>query len=151
MDSFPSTFSDQNIRSNESLPLNIRGEDEVEWRYLSELIEAQAWILYPLKPVSCIVGRHPPPRKSHSTSISISTSISASTSAPPSSQHKHTHNKQQQQQQQAYNPSNAFCASLYTITKGGLCTLQLGPEVGTSRKDVLGKLLYTVEMEVGRL
>lgn len=48
MDSFPSTFSDQNIRSNESLPLNIRGEDEVEWRYLSELIEGMCLLFLPL-------------------------------------------------------------------------------------------------------
>jgi len=40
---------------------------------------------------------------------------------------------------------------LYSIDKGGLRALELGPEVGYSRKEALGKLLCSVELEVGRL
>ncbi|KAI4934663.1 hypothetical protein J4E85_002521 [Alternaria conjuncta] len=109
-------------RPREPLP-NLRGEDETEIRYLIDLIETQSWILSPLKPPSCILGRHPPPKASAS-----------STSKP-----------------KAVDPSLAFCASLYSIEQGGVRSLELGPEMGGSRKEALEHLLGVVEMEIGRM
>ncbi|KAF1831435.1 hypothetical protein BDW02DRAFT_505328 [Decorospora gaudefroyi] len=45
----------------------------------------------------------------------------------------------------------AFCASLYSFSKNGGKSLDLGPETGPSRKLVLVKLLEVVEMEIGRM
>ncbi|KAI1516241.1 hypothetical protein L13192_04872 [Pyrenophora tritici-repentis] len=102
---------------------SLRGEDETELRYLVDLIESTSWILSPISPPTCILGRHPPPKNPP---------LSTSTLSNPSA-------------------TNAFCASLYTIGKAGARTLELGPEVGKTRKETLGRLLECVEVEVGRL
>lgn len=48
--------------------------------------------------------------------------------------------------------SGRFCASVYTMGgKSGARTLDIGPEVGETRHDVLTKLLYKVEIEVGKM
>jgi hypothetical protein len=80
--------------------------------------------LSPLKPPSCILGRHPPPK------------------SPGTSSHK---------QKAIIDPSLAFCASLYSIEKGGVRSLEVGPEVGSSRKEALERLLEVVETEIGRM
>jgi len=81
----------------------------------------QSWILSPLKPPSCILGRHPPPKDPNSS------------------------------KQKIIDPSLAFCASLYSIGQGGVRSLEVGPEVGRSRKEALERLLEVVEMEIGRM
>ncbi|EAT82116.1 hypothetical protein HBI56_080840 [Parastagonospora nodorum] len=43
----------------EPLP-NLRGEDETEIQLLTQLIESGAWMLSPLRPPTCVIGRIPP-------------------------------------------------------------------------------------------
>ncbi|KAH6883092.1 hypothetical protein BKA58DRAFT_464968 [Alternaria rosae] len=122
MDSLEANMPERLGRPREPLP-NLRGEDETEIRYLIDLIETQSWILSPLKCPSCILGRHPPPKASANSSS----------------------------KQKAVDPSTAFCTSLYSIEQGGVRSLELGPEMGSSRKEALGNLLGVVEMEIGRM
>jgi hypothetical protein len=138
-------------RSRDPIP-NLRGEDESEITYLIHLIEctspspcpwlssfhftsflrhadfdpttALSWTLYgPTKQGTCILGRHPPPKSS------------ASSLDPPP----------------PIDPDSAFCASLYSIGKSGTRMLDIGPEVGASRKEVLVKLLEVLETGIGRM
>ncbi|RMZ70704.1 hypothetical protein GMOD_00000835 [Pyrenophora seminiperda CCB06] len=99
---------------------NLRGENETELRYLIDLIESQSWILSPLSPPTCILGRHPPPKDTSSSSHHLTNKHPP----PPANAN-----------------ANAFCASLYSLGKAGARTLELGPEVGGSRKQVLERLL----------
>jgi hypothetical protein len=69
-----------------------------------------------------MLGRHPPPKHSSPSSSALSV-----------------------------DPDAAFCASLYSMGKGGVRTIDLGPEVGGSRKEVLVKLLEVLETEIGRM
>ncbi|KAF2126908.1 hypothetical protein P153DRAFT_398993 [Dothidotthia symphoricarpi CBS 119687] len=126
MDAFTPSMSERSLQPRESPP-NLRNENETEISYLSNLIEstsspshqthphakssALAWILFPAKHPTCVLGRHP---------------------KPPDSESK-------------------FCASLYSMGKGGVKCLDIGPEMGESRCKVLGKLLVLVEVEVGRM
>ncbi|KAF1967899.1 hypothetical protein BU23DRAFT_602624 [Bimuria novae-zelandiae CBS 107.79] len=48
------------------------------------------------------------------------------------------------------NGSGGFVAAVYSLSKGGGKALEWGPEVGSSRKEALGRLLKGVEEEVGR-
>ncbi|KAF1849414.1 uncharacterized protein K460DRAFT_267324, partial [Cucurbitaria berberidis CBS 394.84] len=97
-------------RPREPLP-NLRGEDETELSYLTNLIETLSWILFPTKHSTCVVGRHPRPPDTSST----------------------------------------FCASLYSMGKGGVKCLDIGPEMGVTRKEVLKKLLGVVELDIGKM
>jgi len=42
-------------------------------------------------------------------------------------------------------------AAVYSVTKSGGKNLELGPEVGASRKEALRRLLEAMEGEVGRM
>ncbi|KAL6708580.1 hypothetical protein ACN47E_002561 [Coniothyrium glycines] len=46
---------------------------------------------------------------------------------------------------------SAYCASLYSMGKGGIKCLELGPEYGANRKDALRGLLERVEKEIGSM
>ncbi|KAF2867699.1 hypothetical protein BDV95DRAFT_502440 [Massariosphaeria phaeospora] len=47
--------------------------------------------------------------------------------------------------------SSQFCASLYSMGKGALRNLELGPEFGATKLQAMAKLLYSVEVEIGKL
>ncbi|CAO2651900.1 Nn.00g001830.m01.CDS01 [Neocucurbitaria sp. VM-36] len=101
---------DRLSRPREPLP-NLRGEDETEITYLTNLIETLSWILFPSKHPTCVLGRNP----------------------------------------RSVDSSSLFCASLYTMGKGGVICLDIGPEMGETRKEVLTKLLGVVEIEIGKM
>lgn len=44
-----------------------------------------------------------------------------------------------------------FCASLYSMGKNGVKTLDYGPKAGQTRKDALSKLLRLVEIRIGEM
>ncbi|KAF1918457.1 hypothetical protein BDU57DRAFT_572656 [Ampelomyces quisqualis] len=58
MDTAPNTLSDR-TRARDTILPNLRGEDETEISYLVNLIETQAWILFPSKHPTCVIGRFP--------------------------------------------------------------------------------------------
>jgi hypothetical protein len=108
------------------LPLSSRSPSfhRVAFLRYTESTTALSWMLYgTTKQGTCILGRHPP----------LKSSASSLHPPPP------------------IDPDSAFCASLYSIGKGGIRILDIGPEVGASRKEVLVKLLEVLETEIGRM
>ncbi|KAJ4305807.1 hypothetical protein N0V90_001339 [Kalmusia sp. IMI 367209] len=102
---------ERDVLRRDNLP-NIRGEEEVELRYLISMIENLSWQLSsnPAKHPTCLLGRH--------------------TKSPSA--------------------ASSFIAAVYSMTKPGTKTLELGPEFGATRREALGRLLEVVEGELGR-
>jgi hypothetical protein len=74
--------------------------------HLLTLFLAQAWILFPSRHPTCVLGRH-------------------------------------------YIDTSKFVAALYSMGKGGVKCLDLGPESAQTRKEALIQLLAAVETEIG--
>ncbi|KAF2452089.1 hypothetical protein P171DRAFT_479099 [Karstenula rhodostoma CBS 690.94] len=106
---------------------NVRGEDETELQHLINIIEGKS------SPFSTNNSNTP-------------TALSWQVSPVPN---KHftvllgRHPKPP-------TPSSAYIAAVYSMSKGGAKALEIGPEMGVSRKEALRRLLEVVEGEVGR-
>jgi hypothetical protein len=84
-------------------------------RLLLTFFLAQAWILFPSKHPTCVIGRVPDSHR-----------VAEFSGDRP-----------------------RFCASLYSMGKGGVKGLDCGPKMGLTRKEALMKLLAHVETNIG--
>lgn len=127
-----------------SRPLpNIRGEEESELEYLIHVIECTSRSRPPFSLHQTPTPSPSPPIKPPPLTPAALSYLSSSSPTKHPTVLLGRHPKTSA-------PSASYVAAVYSVAKSGAKTLEIGPEMGSSRKEALKRLLEVVEGEVGR-